>query len=94
MCFCKIPESGGATTFTKADVFVRPQAGMATFFSYKVRGANYFFNAFCCGHVCFRMSHNKCVCVRRVRMDGWMTDILSIVVALCCRARKSSLQSG
>ena len=26
---------GGATTFTKADLFVQPQRGSATFFSYK-----------------------------------------------------------
>lgn len=25
---------GGATTFTKADIFVKPEVGMATFFSY------------------------------------------------------------
>lgn len=28
------PESGGATTFTKADVYVRPKKLAATFFSY------------------------------------------------------------
>jgi hypothetical protein len=31
----QVPELGGATTFTKADVFVKPEPGMATFFSYK-----------------------------------------------------------
>jgi hypothetical protein len=30
----QVPEIGGATTFTKADIFVRPEVGMATFFSY------------------------------------------------------------
>lgn len=33
--YCKVPERGGATTFTKADIFVKPKAGMATFFSYR-----------------------------------------------------------
>ena len=33
--YCKTPERGGATTFTKADVFINPKPGMATFFSYK-----------------------------------------------------------
>mmetsp|Transcript_2652 Transcript_2652/g.3626 ORF Transcript_2652/g.3626 Transcript_2652/m.3626 type:complete len:463 (+) Transcript_2652:61-1449(+) len=33
--YCQVPEVGGATTFTKADIFVKPRAGMATFFSYK-----------------------------------------------------------
>jgi len=33
--YCMVPEVGGATTFTKADVFVKPKAGTATFFSYK-----------------------------------------------------------
>lgn len=32
--YCEVPTLGGATTFTKADVFVRPKSGMATFFSY------------------------------------------------------------
>eukprot|EP00604_Paraphysomonas_vestita_P004280 CAMPEP_0174825382 /NCGR_PEP_ID=MMETSP1107-20130205/42696_1 /TAXON_ID=36770 /ORGANISM="Paraphysomonas vestita, Strain GFlagA" /LENGTH=236 /DNA_ID=CAMNT_0016056921 /DNA_START=714 /DNA_END=1427 /DNA_ORIENTATION=- len=32
--YCQIPEIGGATTFTKADVFIRPKKGMATFFTY------------------------------------------------------------
>jgi hypothetical protein len=32
--YCEVPELGGATTFTKADVFVRPKKGMATFFTY------------------------------------------------------------
>lgn len=32
--YCKIPERGGGTTFTKADVFVKPEKGMATFFTY------------------------------------------------------------
>lgn len=36
--YCEVPEVGGATTFTKSDIFVRPKSGMATFFSYK--GAN------------------------------------------------------
>ena len=31
----KVPERGGATIFTKADVFVKPRVGLATFFSYK-----------------------------------------------------------
>lgn len=30
----QVPERGGATTFTKADVFIRPVRGSATFFSY------------------------------------------------------------
>ena len=33
--YCDAPIRGGATTFTKADIFVKPQKGMATFFSYK-----------------------------------------------------------
>lgn len=32
--YCEVPELGGATTFTKADVFVRPKKGMATIFTY------------------------------------------------------------
>lgn len=33
--YCKVAARGGGTTFTKADVFVKPQQGQATFFSYK-----------------------------------------------------------
>eukprot|EP01038_Epipyxis_sp_PR26KG_P006717 gene6717-9210_t len=33
--YCKVAEKGGATTFTKSDIFVKPTVGMATFFSYK-----------------------------------------------------------
>eukprot|EP01041_Mallomonas_annulata_P002031 gene2031-3948_t len=33
--YCKVAEEGGGTTFTKADVFVKPTVGMATVFSYK-----------------------------------------------------------
>eukprot|EP00596_Hydrurales_sp_CCMP1899_P005476 CAMPEP_0119035372 /NCGR_PEP_ID=MMETSP1177-20130426/2288_1 /TAXON_ID=2985 /ORGANISM="Ochromonas sp, Strain CCMP1899" /LENGTH=440 /DNA_ID=CAMNT_0006993457 /DNA_START=206 /DNA_END=1528 /DNA_ORIENTATION=- len=33
--YCQVAERGGATTFTKTDVFVKPKKGMATFFSYK-----------------------------------------------------------
>lgn len=36
--FIQVPEIGGATTFTKADTFVKPKVGAATFFSY--RGAD------------------------------------------------------
>jgi hypothetical protein len=32
--YCEVPELGGATTFTKSDVFVRPKRGMATVFTY------------------------------------------------------------
>jgi len=32
--YCKAPDEGGATTFTKANVFVRPRRLSATFFSY------------------------------------------------------------
>ena len=32
--YCVVPEQGGATTFTKADVFVKPKPKMATFFTY------------------------------------------------------------
>ncbi len=31
----QIPDAGGSTTFTNADIFVKPKKGMATFFSYK-----------------------------------------------------------
>jgi hypothetical protein len=33
--YCQVPPLGGGTTFTKADVFVKPVAGMATFFTYR-----------------------------------------------------------
>jgi hypothetical protein len=33
--YCKVADVGGATTFTKADVFVKPERNSATFFSYK-----------------------------------------------------------
>lgn len=33
--YCQPAQRGGATTFTKADVFVKPARGLATFFSYK-----------------------------------------------------------
>jgi hypothetical protein len=33
--YCEAPTRGGATTFTKADIFVKPVKGMATFFTYK-----------------------------------------------------------
>lgn len=33
--YCKVADRGGATTFTKSDIFVKPKTGMATFFSYK-----------------------------------------------------------
>ena len=33
--YCKVAERGGATSFTKADIFVKPKKNQATFFSYK-----------------------------------------------------------
>lgn len=33
--YCQVAERGGGTTFTKADVFVKPTKGLAAFFSYK-----------------------------------------------------------
>jgi 2OG-Fe(II) oxygenase superfamily len=33
--YCQVADVGGGTTFTKADLFVKPVQGMATFFSYK-----------------------------------------------------------
>lgn len=33
--YCKTAARGGGTTFTKADVFVKPEVGMATFFTFK-----------------------------------------------------------
>ena len=33
--YCKVADKGGATSFTKSDVFVKPKEGMATFFTYK-----------------------------------------------------------
>ena len=33
--YCQVAELGGATTFTKSDIFVKPKRGMATFFTYK-----------------------------------------------------------
>lgn len=33
--YCKNADRGGGTTFTKSDIFVKPTAGMAAFFSYK-----------------------------------------------------------
>jgi hypothetical protein len=33
--YCKVAERGGGTTFTKANVYVKPTKGDATFFSYK-----------------------------------------------------------
>jgi hypothetical protein len=33
--YCTTAVRGGATTFTKADVFIKPKKGMATFFTYK-----------------------------------------------------------
>jgi len=30
-----VAERGGGTSFTKADVFVKPKKGMTTFFSYR-----------------------------------------------------------
>lgn len=33
--YCKVPEKGGGTSFTKANLFVKPTKGMATFFAYK-----------------------------------------------------------
>jgi hypothetical protein len=33
--YCKVPEIGGGTTFTKADVFVKPKKNDVTFFTYK-----------------------------------------------------------
>ena len=34
MLYCKVPEQGGALSFSQADVFVRPAVGTAAFFSY------------------------------------------------------------
>ncbi|KAJ1397439.1 hypothetical protein B484DRAFT_301685, partial [Ochromonadaceae sp. CCMP2298] len=31
----QVAEEGGATTFTKADIFVKPKSGSATFFAYR-----------------------------------------------------------
>lgn len=36
--YCKVPERGGATTFTRANLLVRPKLGAVTFFTY--RGAD------------------------------------------------------
>lgn len=33
--YCKAADRGGATAFTKADVFVKGKRGAATFFTYK-----------------------------------------------------------
>ena len=33
--YCELPPRGGATTFTNANVFVKPEVGMTTFFSYR-----------------------------------------------------------
>jgi hypothetical protein len=33
--YCKVAERGGGTTFTKADVFVKPRLGDVTIFTYK-----------------------------------------------------------
>ncbi|CAE7566213.1 P4ha1 [Symbiodinium microadriaticum] len=33
--YCQLPEEGGGTSFTKADVFVQPKRGMATVFAYR-----------------------------------------------------------
>lgn len=33
--YCKVAERGGGTTFTKADVFIKPTKGQVTFFSYR-----------------------------------------------------------
>lgn len=33
--YCRVADRGGATTFTKADIFVKPKKNQATFFSYK-----------------------------------------------------------
>ena len=33
--YCVVPEKGGGTTFSRADVFVKPKKYMATFFTYK-----------------------------------------------------------
>ena len=32
--YCKVAEEGGATTFTKSEVFIKPKNGSVTFFSY------------------------------------------------------------
>ncbi len=32
--YCKVPEVGGATSFTKSEVHVKPTNGSVTFFSY------------------------------------------------------------
>jgi prolyl 4-hydroxylase len=33
--YCRVADKGGATSFTKSDVFVKPTEGMGTFFTYK-----------------------------------------------------------
>lgn len=33
--YCKVAEQGGGTLFPKANIFVKPEPGMATFFSYR-----------------------------------------------------------
>jgi hypothetical protein len=38
LMYCKVPERGGATVFTKTDIVVKPVIGTTTFFSY--RGAD------------------------------------------------------
>lgn len=35
LLYCRVADRGGATTFTKADIFVKPKVGTALFFSYK-----------------------------------------------------------
>jgi hypothetical protein len=33
--YCEVPLVGGATTFSKADIYIKPKKGMVTFFAYK-----------------------------------------------------------
>ena len=74
--YCKTPERGGATTFTKADVFINPKPGMATFFSYKDPSSGHMDDGF--------TEHSGCPVI-----DGekWISTVVSccffvIIVAL------------
>lgn len=35
LMYCVVPEQGGGTTFSRADVYIKPRQGQAVFFSYR-----------------------------------------------------------
>ena len=102
----KVAEQGGATTFTKSDIFVKPKNGSATFFSYKVRldrynhSDSYSSQYFCCLLAGIRVVLPQLIAApdfelsSRAQMDAWTRATRSTAAAPCWPGRSGSPLCG